>query len=79
MFKNKNGESVMNTIVKARMFVNKEKDQAKYFTNFNKQDLNLYLKLKCEKKFGILFTQKNWEKLQNFKWKMQYRRISNDK
>ena len=50
-------------IVQARMFMNKEKDQAKYFTNFNKQDLNLYLKLKCEKKFGILFTQKNWEKI----------------
>ena len=53
-------------LIQAIIFVKKQKRQAiKYFTNFTKIDLNIYLKIKCENKFGILFTQKNWEVICN--------------
>ena len=58
-----NSKTKTSFIVDAQMFVKKAKDQAKYFTNFTKTDLTLYLKSKCEKEFGIYFTHKNWKKI----------------
>ncbi len=53
-------------LIQAIMFVKEHKRQAiKYFTNFTKADLNIYLKIKCQNKYGVLFTQKNWEVIYN--------------
>ena len=53
-------------LIQAIMFVKEQKRQAvKYFTNFTKVDLNIYLKIKCQDRYGVLFTQKNWEVICN--------------
>ena len=64
MVKNKNikkGESVMSKIIEAKMFVRKEKVKFSQLQNAPLLNLITVVKIKCEKKFGVLFTQKNWE------------------
>ena len=64
MVKNKNikkGESVMSKIIEAKMFVRKEKVKFSQLQNAPLLNLITVVKIKCEKKLGVLFTQKNWE------------------
>ena len=67
MVKNKNikkGESVMaimSKIIEAKMFVKKEKAKFSKLQTAPLSNLMTVVKIKCEKRFGVLFTQKNWE------------------
>ena len=64
MVKNKNikkGESVMSKIIQAKMFVRKEKVKFSQFQNAPLLNLITVVKIKCEYRFGVLFTQINWE------------------
>ena len=63
MVKNKNikqGEK-MSKIIEAKMFVKKEKAKFSKLQTAPLSNLMTVVKIKCEKRFGVLFTQKNWE------------------
>ena len=51
----------MSKIIEAKMFVRKEKVKFSQLQNAPLLNLITVVKIKCEKKFGVLFTQKKWE------------------
>ena len=53
----------MNKLIELRMFVWKEKDKFSKLQTAPLSNLMTIIKIKAEKEFGILFVQKNWERI----------------
>ena len=51
----------MSKIIEAKMFVRNEKAKFSKLQTAPLSNLMTVVKIKCEKRFGVLFTQKNWE------------------
>jgi len=56
-------EKKINKLIELRMFVWKEKDKFSKLQTAPLSNLMTIIKIKAEKEFGILFVQKNWERI----------------